>query len=104
MIFISVTLQRDKFTKKSKDIWVLLNQRLNLWEAGELGTLTNDVTGSDKRINYISKRNDSDSEMVKLFTLLMMREKVRDAMNCLNENGRYTVLHPGTIISETGKT
>lgn len=52
-----------------------------------------------------SLRTDSESETVKLFNRLMMRGKIRDAINCLSENGRTAILHPDSVVSTmTGQT
>lgn len=97
-------LQKDKLFKRAKDIRVLLNQRLILWEAEEVDILINNALSSDKRLNTTSKRIESDSEMVKRFNRFMLRGKVRDAMNCLNETGRSSILHPSTMDVASGKS
>jgi hypothetical protein len=82
LVYVLVMLQRDKQVRRAKDIRILLNQRLLMWEAGEVDLLIDDAICSDKKLCKISKSIDSDLETVKLFNRLMMRGKLRDAMNC----------------------
>lgn len=103
IIFISVMLQRNKMVKQAKDIRILLTQRLQHWDENNYDLLINEALSCNKKLNG-SKKDNNDDQVIKVFNRLMIRGKVRDAMNWLVEKGKNGILHPNTEIDSNGKT
>lgn len=90
LVFVSVMLQRDIMVKQARDIRLLLNQRLEMWKANEIDSLINGAIHSDKHLITRGGKNDMN-HIIKVFRGLMVKGKVRDAMNWLVDNGQSSV-------------
>lgn len=47
----------------------------------------------DKKLYNLLEMTDGETKTALLFNRLMIKGKVRDAMNCLSDGGRAAILH-----------
>ena len=103
IVFSSLMLQRDRGVKKMADVRRLLERRMGLWESGEYDLLFQEALRCDK-LWKTTHRNDNDNEhIVKVFTRLMLRGKVRAAVRWLSEKSRGGVLSPKCMVEVKDK-
>lgn len=100
LVFLSVTLQRNRLIKRAKDIRVMLERRLQLWTNGQVESLVNEAVSVDKKL----AQSETGSDGVRKFHRLMVRGKVREAMSSLDEDGESSVLDPQSLTGENGRT
>lgn len=78
---------------------------MNLWEDEAFDTLICEATKCEKSLKKNFVKLQDENEISKVFTRLILRGKVRDAVNWLVTNkDKGGVLHPNDEIDMTGKT
>lgn len=83
LIFVTFILQRERNTIRGKDVRQLLTRRLNLWEDEAFDTLICEPDKCDKSLKKNFIKLQDENEISKIFTRLILRGKVRDAVNWL---------------------
>jgi uncharacterized C2H2 Zn-finger protein len=104
LIFIAVMLQRDKNVKQAKDINRLLERRLNLWANEHFEILLTESMKSDNSLRNSHNRKEHNNHVTQTFTRLILRGKIREAVNWLLTNDTSKVLNTNHEVDATGKT
>lgn len=96
---MSIVLQLfDKAVNSAgSDIWLTLNRRMSIWEERKYYLLVGEATRCDRRIVHPRGRrraSTSDDHVAKVFTRLMLQDKIRAAMRWLTDNSKRSLLQP----------
>ena len=90
MILPNLLMQKPSAKSKAKEHSKLLEERIRLWNSGEISELFDDGNAIQKRLSK-SKRNLS-RDVERTFTKLMLEGKVSSALKYLDENAENAVL------------
>ena len=79
LVMSRVLLQRDPMIKASKDIRTLIGRRIEDWKENKCAKLLAEAVRCGKK-KQINQDNLDDEHVSKVFALIMMKGKVRSAM------------------------
>ena len=97
IVFSALMLQRDRMVKKTADIRRVLERRMSMWRREEFDLLLQEAIRCDKVLRSSHKRENDSSHVVRVFTRLMLKGKVRAAVRWVSEKARG-VLKPTDLL------
>lgn len=104
LIFTAVLLQRDKNVKQAKDISRLIDRRLKLWTDDHIDILITEAIKSNNSLCIFKNRKKNNDNITHTFTRLILRGKIREALNWLLTKDSSKILKTNDEIDDTGKT
>ena len=86
-------LQKPARNSKPKDNSSCLERRLQLWQVGDVNTLVLEGRCLQKRLAKNLSRNRREQDLMRSFSNLMFKGKVKAALDLLTRKGKGGVLH-----------
>ena len=99
MVLPALMLQKPSRKSKTKDHVKVLEERLKLWNEGNLNDLYRHSYTIQKKLQQ-SKKQRSNEDISRIFSKLMFEGKVKAAMKFLEENAQNCVLQPNNDVIE----
>ena len=93
MILLNL-LQKPSATSKSKEHSKVLEDRLNMWNNGDLNGLLQDCRATQRKQRSGKKQTEED--ITRIFSKLVFKGKIGAVLKFLNENLEKSVLEPTT--------
>ena len=93
----SVILQRDRMIKKAMDVRRLMERQLSMWKEEKYDLLVQEAERCDRAFKNRSRTKDEEHK-IRVFTRLMIQEKVRAAMRWITDGSNNRVLLPTEIV------
>ena len=98
LVFSSVILQRDRMVRKGADIHRLLERRIELWRQNNFDLLVQEAERCDKALCRTRHSAVDEDSIIRVFTRLMLRGKVKSAVRWATERTRGIVLSPSDML------
>ncbi|BES98429.1 Hypothetical protein NTJ_11244 [Nesidiocoris tenuis] len=89
--------------RQAKDIRLLLERRLQMWNDEQYEALLQEALMLDRKLAHRRQTSMNKEHVVQVFHRLMLRGKVREAVRWLTESGNSSVLAPYSR-TNSGKT
>ena len=93
MVLPGLMLQKPSIKSKTKDHVKMLEERLKLWNEGNIHAIFKQANTIQKKLQQ-SKSQRSNEDISRIFSKLMFEGKVSAAMKFLDENAQNSVLPP----------
>ena len=93
MILPNLLLQKPSAKSKSKDHSKLLENRIKLWDEGNIQAILDEATTIQNKL-YSSRKTRSNEDIVRIFSNLIFEGKLGSALKFLDEQSENAVLPP----------
>ena len=103
IVFCRVVLQRDRMVKKGCDVRLLVKRRMEAWRVGKFDGLVEEAVRCTRSLSFRSSVN-SQEQVLKVFTRLMLKGELRAATRWITERGSGRVLSPNDKVGSGDRT
>ena len=99
LVFSAVILQCDRMVRKGGDVCRLIERRLSQWRDGKFDLLLQEAKRCDSGLRSSHGRAVKDTDIVHVFSRLILRGKLRAAVHWATERASGKVLLPTTVVN-----
>jgi len=99
LVFSAVILQRDRMVCTGSDVRRLIERRLTLWKEGSFDILLQEADRCNCALRRSHTGTLNKTDIVRVFTRLMLQGKVRAAVRWATERATGNVLLPSTVVN-----